>query len=110
MTVFRNGIGYFAGINIDHPHTLEVFGKLMHIFYINNLNEKATVKMLIKDNYKPVAIAYDKRNNKYFIYQNERYTIAIKNEKTKILSIAEFIKKYNLNMPVEECKKIFNIN
>ena len=108
MLIYKDCISINTGIM--PPHTLQIGKAKISIVYMNNLNYKSIIGNLNKNNFKIVAIALDKKNMKYYIYQSGNGVIAIKNEIVKKLTIPEMIKKYNLVLTEDEYKRIFNID
>ena len=108
MIVYRDCIAINTGIN--KPHTLQIKNTRINIDYMNNLNSNSIIKYIVNNNYRVIAIAYDKQNEKYFIYQNGKYTFALKKQTIKKLTVPEMIAKYKLEITEQEYKKNFSIS
>lgn len=108
MLEYRNCIAIRTGIM--PVHTLQIENEKVSVIHMNNLNQESIKKYYSFENgFSAAAIAFDRQGNKYTIMESNSGSVAIIDECIKPLTIPEIIKKYHLQLSVDEYKRIFNI-
>lgn len=105
MLTYRNCHAIRTGVTMP-THTLKTDIGNISIAHENNLNYGHISK---NPDYMPFATAFDTEGNKYTLYQGKAGIMAVIDEYINPLTVQEMIVKYNLQMTVDEYKKLFNI-